>query len=458
MAKTGRINFGGGGGLDPDELNATSEQVLDGFIFGGSGSDEPQTGTMPNNGATANKSLNCGGSFTVNRGYHASKFTVKANSLASQTGATATSAYIYTGKTAWVNGSLVTGALTVSSLLSFSVAAYSGKILLFKWQNPYAAAGKAFGGVIIRYSTSGYPGYGGTLLYQGAGSSGASGAISQVTISMPAVGTTYYFSCYPYVNTSLGTWQGGVLNDSCTTQGLLYYTVTGTQTLTVPEGYSMMDAFAVGGGASGGCTAGFSSSDNAYLGAGGGGGGYTASLLRLNVSPGNTIACSIGAGGGGPNRYGRGNPSSVALNGTTILTANGADYVAATYGTGSYRGGKGGSGGGGGGYNNSSGHVDPGPGGSNGGSGGGGWGSGGSGQGTTTRAFGESSGALYAGGGAGGGSSYGAAGGGAGGGGSSAADGTAGTGGGGGGRVAFGSSDYQVQGIGGSGVVLIRLY
>ena len=124
MAKTGRINFGGGGGIDPDELNASPTQVLNGCLFGGAGSDEPQAGTMPDNGTTANTSLNCGDSFTVKKGYHAADFAVSANSLASQTSATATSAYIYTGKTAWVNGSLVTGVLTISSLLSFRVAAY----------------------------------------------------------------------------------------------------------------------------------------------------------------------------------------------------------------------------------------------------------------------------------------------------------------------------------------------
>lgn len=40
------INPGGAGGIDPDELTVTPEKVLAGEIFGGAGSDEPQTGTM----------------------------------------------------------------------------------------------------------------------------------------------------------------------------------------------------------------------------------------------------------------------------------------------------------------------------------------------------------------------------------------------------------------------------
>ena len=47
--------------------------------------------------------------------------------------------------------------MTVNSLLSFSVAAYSGRRVLLKWQNPYAAAGKPYSGVIIKASRGGYP-------------------------------------------------------------------------------------------------------------------------------------------------------------------------------------------------------------------------------------------------------------------------------------------------------------
>ena len=68
------------------------------------------TGTMPNKGAvTAN--LNCGGSYTIPAGYHNGSGKVTANSLSSQTGANATEGEILTGKTAYVNGTKITGTM-----------------------------------------------------------------------------------------------------------------------------------------------------------------------------------------------------------------------------------------------------------------------------------------------------------------------------------------------------------
>ena len=66
------------------------------------------TGTMANQGAKTS-SLNCGGSYTIPAGYHNGSGKVTANSLASQTSADAGAGDILTGKTAWVNGSKVTG-------------------------------------------------------------------------------------------------------------------------------------------------------------------------------------------------------------------------------------------------------------------------------------------------------------------------------------------------------------
>jgi len=72
------------------------------------------TGTMANNGAVT-KALNAGGSYTIPAGYHNGSGKVTANSLASQTSATATASDILSGKTAWVNGKLVTGSSTAKS-------------------------------------------------------------------------------------------------------------------------------------------------------------------------------------------------------------------------------------------------------------------------------------------------------------------------------------------------------
>ena len=97
----------GSGGADTDGLTAIATHVLDGEIFYGADSDEPQRGTM-----------------------------------------------------------------TVNSILSFNVAAYSGRRVLLKWQNPYAAPGKPYCGVIIKASTGGYPAWNASAwdaIYAGAG-------------------------------------------------------------------------------------------------------------------------------------------------------------------------------------------------------------------------------------------------------------------------------------------------
>jgi hypothetical protein len=110
MAKYGVTNIAGGGGIGSDEVSVTKEYVLNGKTYVGSDSnDEIGTGTMANNGATGNQSLNAGGSFSVKKGYHAQDFTVNANNLASQTQGTATASHILNGQTAWVNGSRITG-------------------------------------------------------------------------------------------------------------------------------------------------------------------------------------------------------------------------------------------------------------------------------------------------------------------------------------------------------------
>lgn len=66
------------------------------------------TGSMRNNGATGASNLNAGRSYSIPAGYTTGG-TVTTASLASQTAATATAANISSGKTAWVNGQLVTG-------------------------------------------------------------------------------------------------------------------------------------------------------------------------------------------------------------------------------------------------------------------------------------------------------------------------------------------------------------
>ena len=87
--------------------NAQPNQVLKDRTFTNSGGVELK-GTMPDRGAMS-ATLNAGGSYVIPDGYHNGSGRVTVNSLASQTGATATEADISRGKTAWVNGNKITG-------------------------------------------------------------------------------------------------------------------------------------------------------------------------------------------------------------------------------------------------------------------------------------------------------------------------------------------------------------
>ena len=88
------------------QTNVTADKILSGYKAYSGG--KLVTGTMANRGAV-NSSLNAGQSYTIPAGYHNGSGKVTANSLASQTSSTATSADILTGKTAWVNGNKLTG-------------------------------------------------------------------------------------------------------------------------------------------------------------------------------------------------------------------------------------------------------------------------------------------------------------------------------------------------------------
>lgn len=160
---------------------------------------------------------------------------------------------------------------------------------------------------------------------------------------------------------------------------------------------SGVDVFLVGGGGGGtavGANPTQPSNLSANFGSPGGGSGYTKTYSSISVASNTAYSATIGAGGAiGAN----GGQSSITI-GSTTYNANGGNC--STY---KAHGGPGGSGGAGGG-------GDPvANGGTDGGNGGAGvyqgttFTNGGTGQGTTTRAFGETSGVLYAtGGGAGG--------------------------------------------------------
>ena len=388
----------------------------------------------------------------------------------------AQAAHVLSGETFYTNNykTKLTGTMTVNSLLSFSVAAYSGRRVLAKWQNPNQAAGKPFSGVIIRYSTSGYPGTtGGTQIYKGAGNNTAAGAWSQTYLDMPTLNTKYYLSAYPYVTCSAGEMTGVVINATVTTASVINKTFTTSTSYTIPAGYTKMDLFAVGGGG-GGCAS--------YSQSSGGGGGYTSTTLGYSVVGGKTLMIIVGSGGAGA-AYNRtdsfgtdGGSSSIS----GVVSAAGGRGGGSKTNFSDMRNGtycNGGSGGGETSQGTAAGAEMPSYKGGNGGLDGGNGTvyyvgqtyQGCRGQGRTTRAYGSKTGTLYSGGGAAGDSSSGGYGnnsqgmGGAGGGGNgglintytdkpkSATAGSTSTGGGGGGSTKGGQP-------GGSGIVLMKLY
>lgn len=94
------------GGKSVDSVNFTSDKLLTGYTANGS-DGKAVKGEMANNGSPMT-TLNCDGSYKLSEGYY-SGGTITANSLASQTQATATSDKILSGQTAYVNGNKITG-------------------------------------------------------------------------------------------------------------------------------------------------------------------------------------------------------------------------------------------------------------------------------------------------------------------------------------------------------------
>lgn len=354
-------------------------------------------GNMPNNGA-AGTSLNCGGSYTIPKGFHNGSGKVTANSLASQTSANVEPNEMINGKTAWKNGVKITGTMTVQSILSFSAAPYSGTQLICSWKNPSRGP---FSGVIIIGKTTGYPASinDGTRFYKGSGNNVSSNGVSSVIIDGFAVNTQYYLRAFTYTIKNNAEWVGSSLTATAKTiRGEQKITESGT--FTVPANVKSIDIFCVGGGGGGTPRGGLSS-----FAASGGGGGYTATKIGYSVTPGQTFAVTIGAGGiadssGGTTAFGN------------VLTAAGGQPGGTATGI-NGPGGDGGSGGGAGSPQDKD-HT-----GATGGSDGSDGGSkreqfsefgdsyditkpGGKGQGITTRAFAISSETLYSGGGGGG--------------------------------------------------------
>ena len=451
--------------------NAQPQYVLEGQTFYSTDPKTIQNGSMPHLSNNTPVDFASGNTTPV--------IVCDAHFYDTNTDGVARMCFRYNGEAGYIVPNTLFGyPFSVNSILSFSVAVISGRRVTATWQNPIQAAGRPYSGVYIKYSTSGYPGTGGTQIYKGVGSNAASGGISTATFDLPNVGTTYYLSLYPYVTTSDGEYLGGVLNAQVTTGNTITNTYTSSTIVSVPTGYTLADIFCVGGGGGGSDGRG---PNYSCAGGGGGGGGMTATVLNVAVSAGQSLAVIVGAGGAvsTSSNNGNGGASSVSRSGAVLCSANGGEGGEYTSLEQVRDGGDGGSGGGAGAYRGDGLYR-----GSSGSDGGNGNGCGndtdigrGMGQGRTTRAFGEPGGTIYSGGGGGGGggmssgssSSYGGGAGGAGGGGTggtgqryatNGAGGSANTGGGGGGGGAS-SRDGSYAGsgaTGGSGIVLIRFH
>ena len=341
------------------------------------------------------------------------------------------------------------GTLEVQSILSFSAAPYSSNQITFTWKNP---AKGAFSGVIIVGKTGSYPTSisDGKRWYKGFGNNTKASGTSTATVNGFTSGTKYYFRAFSYALKNDAEWIHGTsyTATASTTKGLQTFTESGI--FTVPEGVRSIDIFCVGGGGSGG-GCGETSQENPSC-AGGGAGGYTSTKKSYAVTPGQEFAVTIGAGAAA--KSGTGGDGGTTSFGSVVSAKGGYGGIGARQQE--ANGGNGGSGGGGA-YSLSKVY----PGGSDGSDGFAGMVSQytdenhkAKGQGTTTRAFGETTGTLYAGGG-GADSNRATGAGGEGGGGSGRQDGTANTGGGGGG---YGSSTTSNPkgGAGGSGICIVR--
>lgn len=462
------IQGGGGAGESSADLTAIHSMVLNGYTYVGQDTDdESGTGTMPFN-ESVTRELSAGNastapdSYIIPIGYHDGTGVVKARSLSAQTSATAAASEIWSGKTAWVNGVKLTGSLAVSPATNFRVSQYANKTVTATWERP--ESGSNWSGIIVRYRTDRFPSSisDGTELYKGT----SNNVTKDVNITYSKGQATIYIRAWSYLTTSKGT-----LYSTAMDAKVVMSEVKGSKsfssgaTWVVPSLVYSVEVFCVGGGGGAG---GYSNVHVDDYGCGGAGGGYT-TRKTISVTPGESLAIIIGAGGAGGGKAGNteevsresggdGGTSGVMRGNTWLASANGGKGSVVDRSAGA----NGGSGGGAARVRWSSlvGGSYGGTGGSNGSDGQSGSTQanyGGTGQGTTTKDW---DGTVYAGGGGGYGSLQAGAGGEGGGAAASLrggvrSNGTNGTGGGGGAGGCSSSSSYP-GGNGGSGIVLVR--
>ena len=215
------LNPPSSGGLDTSKATATAADILYGKTAGIG--DEIVTGTMTNRGAVS-QALNCGGSYTIPAGYHNGSGKVTANTLASQTSATATASQILSGKTAYVNGSKITGTIASLGATTYTPTTSnqtiaSGKYLsgdqTIKGDSNLVASNIKSGTSIFGVTGN----YGGDNVINNIGIASGSGTGTTIEISCPftpsnAKNVVVYISIYASINSQPfgGVVKGGESN------------------------------------------------------------------------------------------------------------------------------------------------------------------------------------------------------------------------------------------------------
>lgn len=132
---------GGGGGADLDVITAGAGDVLAGKVTVDR-EGEPLVGTVKDQGNWSFSELAAGSAVTIPEGKHGGGGKVTAKSLASQTPGTSAAGHILAGKTAWVNGSKITGTIpsqaggTLTPSTSAVTANCSGKYMTSNYTIP----------------------------------------------------------------------------------------------------------------------------------------------------------------------------------------------------------------------------------------------------------------------------------------------------------------------------------
>lgn len=120
---------GGGGGVDCENATAGQAQVLAGYTFGTSTSDEMQTGTMTNRGAASQTIASpTGGTYTIPQGYHNGSGTVTGKKATEQAAYTITPSR--TNQTI-ASGKYYTGNVTIKADSNFVASNIRQNVKIF---------------------------------------------------------------------------------------------------------------------------------------------------------------------------------------------------------------------------------------------------------------------------------------------------------------------------------------